>query len=72
MVHSFNSLFWNTKLSLCICRYNQELSNSILERLKLIQGIARGVHYLHTLDIVHRDLKPDNILMEDNLTGGGQ
>ncbi|KAI9123687.1 hypothetical protein K1719_004987 [Acacia pycnantha] len=40
------------------------------ERYKIIEGIARGIHYLHEhsrLKVIHRDLKPSNILLEDEM-----
>ncbi|KAI9124297.1 hypothetical protein K1719_005597 [Acacia pycnantha] len=39
------------------------------ERYKIIEGIARGIHYLHEhsrLKVIHRDLKPSNILGSTN------
>lgn len=41
-----------------------------LNRLKIAQGIAAGLEYLHMVHrprIIHRDLKPANILLDDNL-----
>ncbi|XP_061371671.1 cysteine-rich receptor-like protein kinase 10 isoform X2 [Gastrolobium bilobum] len=43
---------------------------SWLERYNIIQGIARGIHYLHEhsrLKVIHRDLKPSNVLLDGNM-----
>lgn len=40
------------------------------KRFNIIEGIARGILYLHrdsTLRVIHRDLKASNILLDDNL-----
>lgn len=40
------------------------------ERYKIIEGIARGILYLHDhsrLKVIHRDLKPSNILIDQNM-----
>ncbi|WVZ85619.1 hypothetical protein U9M48_032523 [Paspalum notatum var. saurae] len=36
--------------------------------LKIIQGIAEGVRYLHHQTVVHLDLKPENILLDAEMT----
>ena len=39
-------------------------------RYKIINGTARGIHYLHEhsrLKVIHRDLKPSNILLDDEM-----
>lgn len=41
-----------------------------VERYKIIEGIARGILYLHEhsrLKVIHRDLKPSNVLLDDNM-----
>ncbi|XP_052729513.1 cysteine-rich receptor-like protein kinase 10 [Vigna angularis] len=40
------------------------------ERYKIIEGIARGILYLHDhsrLKVIHRDLKPSNVLLDENM-----
>ena len=71
--YEVNLLFW---LLLLTCISSQcadpkkqgQLNWSI--RRKIIEGIARGILYLHEdsrLKIIHRDLKASNILLDKNM-----
>lgn len=37
------------------------------KRYQIINGICKGLHYLHQNRILHLDLKPPNILLDDNM-----
>ncbi|RDX61308.1 Cysteine-rich receptor-like protein kinase 7 [Mucuna pruriens] len=48
----------------------QQNKLSWYQRYKIIEGIARGILYLHEysrLKVIHRDLKPSNILLDENM-----
>ncbi len=38
---------------------------SMLEKLRVLVQLARGMKHIHGLGIVHRDLKPDNVFMSE-------
>ncbi|XP_017413198.2 uncharacterized protein LOC108324779 [Vigna angularis] len=49
---------------------HQQKMLSWYERFKIIEGIARGILYLHEhsrLKVIHRDIKPSNILLDENM-----
>ncbi|GJP51623.1 hypothetical protein CLOM_g10773 [Closterium sp. NIES-68] len=40
---------------------------SLLQRLEILIGVAKELHYLHDSGIVHRDIKPANILLDTKM-----
>ncbi|KAL8467901.1 hypothetical protein ACS0TY_031229 [Phlomoides rotata] len=59
--------------SLEMCLFDSRLpSQNVLDwtkRFNIIEGIARGILYLHKdsrLTIIHRDLKPSNVLLDED------
>ncbi len=40
---------------------------SLFDRIKMAQGVARGMNWLHSNNIIHRDLKPQNLLVDSHL-----
>ena len=45
-----------------------ETSMSVINILKLMSMIARGLHYAHQRGVLHRDIKPANIMVMKNLS----
>ncbi|KAJ2930153.1 hypothetical protein H1R20_g6925, partial [Candolleomyces eurysporus] len=45
-------------------KYIQAQGKEFSVRLNIVQQLANGVRYLHSLDIVHGDLKPDNFRID--------
>ncbi|KAI5333043.1 hypothetical protein L3X38_023173 [Prunus dulcis] len=60
-------------VDLFISLAHAELGGAVLDwgrRFKIIQGIGRGVLYLHhdsCSKVIHRDLKVSNILLDENM-----
>ncbi|XP_057428434.1 cysteine-rich receptor-like protein kinase 44 isoform X1 [Lotus japonicus] len=60
----------NNSLDYFLFHPNKSRLLNWFERYRIIEGIARGVLYLHDhsrLKVIHRDLKPSNVLLDDNM-----
>ncbi|XP_038893613.1 cysteine-rich receptor-like protein kinase 10 [Benincasa hispida] len=60
----------NKSLDYFLFDFKRQRELNWLSRYKIINGIARGILYLHEdsrLRIIHRDLKASNILLDENM-----
>ncbi|GAB2298754.1 hypothetical protein Dimus_032830 [Dionaea muscipula] len=56
--------------SYCVTRFDEEGKLTWCTRFNIIEGIARGLLYLHRdsrLKVIHRDLKASNILLDNDM-----
>ena len=69
-----NVLMWPSDMPCSILFLLDSAGKSMLQwprRFKIIQGVARGIMYLHhdsRLTVIHRDLKSSNILLDKELS----
>ncbi|XP_065865863.1 cysteine-rich receptor-like protein kinase 44 [Euphorbia lathyris] len=60
----------NTSLDCYIFDSHKRLILDWNKRYKIIEGIAKGILYLHQdsrIQVIHRDLKPSNVLLDDQM-----
>ncbi|KAG2108013.1 kinase-like domain-containing protein [Suillus discolor] len=59
---------WCENGSLAAYLQKYESIITLSHRLRLLQDVASGLHYLHDIPVVHGDLTPNNVLLNDDKT----
>lgn len=59
-------------VGLVLGKYTSKLSDKVAEstpgqRVKLYEGVERGVRHLHRIGLIHNDLNPANIMLDGNI-----
>lgn len=68
MIHL--SIIFNLNIYFGLAGREKQAQLDWSQRFKIIEGIARGILYLHEesrFKVVHRDLKASNILLDKNM-----
>ncbi|KAF5606287.1 uncharacterized protein FSUBG_6120 [Fusarium subglutinans] len=59
-------------IGLVLGKYTSKLSDKVVDsspdqRVKLYEGVERGVRHLHQIGLIHNDLNPANIILDGNI-----